>query len=144
MDNLTSAQRKKTMQAVRSNDTRAEVTVRRLVHSMGFRYRLHVRALPGCPDLVFSKRRKLIFVHGCFWHGHDCSAGLNVPKSRRDYWIPKLDRNKRRDATVEAILRDQGWTTLTIWECQLRDIIGLRRKITNFLHDKETETVRVL
>ena len=127
------------MQAVRSSGTRAEVTVRRLVHSMGFRYRLHMRKLPGCPDLVFSGRRKLIFVHGCFWHGHNCKAGLKVPQSHSDYWIPKLDRNKKRDALVNEKLRDLGWTTLTIWECELRDTVELRRKIFGFLDDQEAE-----
>src|SRR5689334_18177605 len=124
-DNLTVGQRRATMQAVRSKDTAPELRVRRLVHSLGFRYRLHVRRLPGCPDLVFSGLRKAIFVHGCFWHGHRCRAGLNRPGSNQSYWTVKLDRNKSRDVRNRRLLRRDGWETLTIWECQLKDLAAL-------------------
>jgi DNA mismatch endonuclease (patch repair protein) len=95
MDTLTRAQRSETMSRVRAADTRPELTVRRFVHRMGFRYRLHVRALPGSPDLVFPSRRKVIFVHGCFWHGHGCRSGLNRPASNVGYWTKKLERNRK-------------------------------------------------
>ena len=121
------------MQAVRSRDTTPEITVRRVIHALGYRYRLHVRSLPGCPDLVFPSRKKLIFVHGCFWHGHSCRAGVNRPRSNQDYWLSKLDRNKARDARNTNELRKLGWKTLTVWECQLKNVAALEKKIYRFL-----------
>ena len=129
MDNLSVAQRRATMRAVRSKDTAPEMIVRRLVHALGRRYRLHVQGLPGCPDLVFPLRRKAIFVHGCFWHGHSCPAGLNVPRSNERYWGAKLERNKARDERNKRTLRALGWRVLTIWECQLKrrpDAVAVR------------------
>jgi DNA mismatch endonuclease (patch repair protein) len=133
MDNLTAAQRTLTMKAVRGSHTTPEWIVRKLVFSMGYRYRLHSRALPGCPDLVFPARRKVIFVHGCFWHGHSCPAGLNRPKSNTDYWGPKLERNLHRDKANRAILRNLGWKSLVLWECELSRSGVIQRRIKNFL-----------
>ena len=121
------------MRAVRSKDTSPEMAVRRLVHSLGYRYRLHVRPLPGCPDLVFPLRRKLIFVHGCFWHGHSCPSGSNRPRSNEAYWTAKLDRNKIRDVRNKRLLKALGWGVLTIWECQLKNQRGLEKRVVSFL-----------
>lgn len=111
--------RSQIMRAVRSKDTQPELAVRRLLHALGYRYRLHRKDLPGAPDLVFVRRRKVIFVHGCFWHGHDCKRGSRKPKSNSDYWQAKIARNKERDArSVDALERDR-WETITVWECEL-------------------------
>ena len=133
MDNLTPQQRSKTMASVRGKDTRPELVVRRLTHRAGYRYRLHEKSLPGKPDLVFPRRNKLIFVHGCFWHGHSCRSGLNRPTSNKSYWLPKLDRNKSRDKKNRAKLRRLGWKVLAIWECQVRDEARLTTRIQRFL-----------
>lgn len=125
------------MAAVKSKDTTPEWTVRRLVHALGYRYRLHVRALPGAPDLVFPRLRKIINVHGCFWHLHGCPR-CRIPSSRRDYWVAKLGRNAERDKRTLRQLRRSGWRVLVIWECQTqaagRD--RLRAKLRAFL-DKD-------
>jgi DNA mismatch endonuclease, patch repair protein len=121
------------MQAVRSKDTAPELLVRRLLHSHGYRYRLHNRALPGCPDLIFSSRRKVIFVNGCFWHGHDCARGSRVPKTNRGYWTAKVDRNRARDATATRELENAGWDALVLWECELRDKRLLLQRLRRFL-----------
>ena len=122
------------MQAVKNKDTRPEWTVRRLLHSLGYRYRLHCRALPGRPDLVFPRRQKAILVHGCFWHAHGCRHG-RPPKSRLDYWLPKLEQNRKRDAEKRARLEALGWQTLTVWQCQLRDLSALEDRLRAFLED---------
>lgn len=108
------------------------MTVRRLVHGLGYRYRVHCRTLPGTPDLVFKGRRKVIFVHGCFWHGHGCSKG-RAPKSRLEYWNAKLTLNRERDLRSEQELAKQGWEVLTIWQCQTKDALELKRILTEFL-----------
>ena len=133
MDNLTQEQRVHTMRSVRGKDTRPEIIVRRLVHALGYRYRLHRRDLPGCPDLVFVSRKKVIFVHGCFWHGHACRAGRNRPKSNFHYWKKKLLGNTQRDSQHRADLRRLGWTVLTIWECRLKERTGFEDQISRFL-----------
>ena len=120
MDTLTRRERSKQMALVRSKDTAPELTVRRIVHRLGYRYRLHVASLPGCPDLVFPSRQKVIFVHGCFWHQHRCRRGRRMPSTRVDYWRKKLNRNKQRDAAHRRRLRREGWRVLTLWECQLK------------------------
>lgn len=107
------------MRAVKSKNTSPELVVRRILHSAGYRYQLHVRSLPGSPDIAFPGRRKAIFVHGCFWHGHECRAG-RLPESRRDYWVPKIARNARRDEQQIAALREQGWEVMVVWECETR------------------------
>lgn len=123
------------MRRVRGKDTGPEWTVRRLVHRLGFRYRLHDRSLPGSPDLVFRSRRKVIFVHGCFWHRHpDPACKLaRLPKSRLDFWLPKLTANKVRDERLLEALREQGWQSLVVWECESRHIEQLENKVKAFL-----------
>ena len=137
MDNLTPDQRKKTMARIKSKDTKPEIAVRRLIHRMGYRFRLHRRDLPGNPDLVFPKFRKVIFIHGCFWHGHHCRSGKNRPLSNRDYWDAKLDKNKARDKKNRRMLKKLGWETLVIWECQIADSSTLRKRIVEFLEKSE-------
>jgi DNA mismatch endonuclease (patch repair protein) len=107
--------------------------VRRLVFAEGYRYRLHDRRLPGNPDLVFRSRRKIIFVHGCFWHRHDNCPLARTPKSRLDFWEPKLQANKERDARNEKRLVEEGWKVLTIWECELKNMDQLKQTIRRFL-----------
>ncbi|MGK2873800.1 MAG: very short patch repair endonuclease [Alphaproteobacteria bacterium] len=125
--------RRRTMQAVKSKDTAPEMAVRRLTHAMGYRYRLHGKNLPGKPDLVFASKRKVIFVHGCFWHGHDCRRGARTPKENRDYWQAKIARNRTRDNKTRAALADAGWNVLTIWECETRKPDFLQNTISRFL-----------
>ena len=127
--------RSRTMRAVRSRDTGPEMAVRRLAHGMGYRYRLHRKDLPGAPDLAFPSRRKAVFVHGCFWHWHDCPRGDRMPKSNREYWTRKLSRNRSRDAEHRVRLRSMGWDVLTIWECQIGDRDALRARLRAFLDD---------
>jgi DNA mismatch endonuclease (patch repair protein) len=107
------------MSRVRSRDTRPELVLRRALHSAGLRYRLHLRNLPGRPDLVFSSRRAVIFVHGCFWHGHDCPR-FSLPATREDFWKEKLEANRIRDEQVISELHDKDWRILIVWECTLR------------------------
>ncbi len=120
------------MRAIRSKDMRPELAVRKLVHAMGYRYRLHGKGLPGRPDLVFGPRRKVIFVHGCFWHAHNCKTA-HLPKSNRSYWVPKLKRNRERDEKNLVALKEQGWRALIIWECETREERGLKRRLKQFL-----------
>ncbi len=120
------------MAAVGQRDTAPELVVRRMLHGLGYRYRLHRRDLPGSPDLVFPVRQKVIFVHGCFWHGHTCPKGA-LPKTRLDYWKPKIEKNKRRDVKVLAQLRKNGWRAATVWECELADALKLKRRLVRFL-----------
>jgi DNA mismatch endonuclease (patch repair protein) len=136
VDSLSPKERSEIMARVRSKDTRPEMRVRKLAFALGYRYRLHDRKLPGCPDLVFGPRRKVIFVHGCFWHRHAKCALARLPKSRLDFWIPKLEGNKLRDQRNRRALARRGWKVLTIWECQLRDWERLNDKIRRFLDAK--------
>ncbi len=110
--------RSRTMRAVRSKNTTPEMVVRKLLHAAGYRFRLHRKDLPGSPDLVFPSRRKIIFVHGCFWHGHDCKRGARQPKTNADYWIAKIARNQARDRHALAALDAMGWSSTIVWECQ--------------------------
>ena len=133
-DLLTSSQRSRLMSRVRGKDTKPEMLVRRLIHRMGYRYRLHAKELPGCPDLVFRPRRKAIFVHGCFWHRHEGCPRNMIPTTRQDFWRRKLDGNVQRDRRTEAVLRENGWHVLVIWECDAKgDLSRLARTIRNFL-----------
>ena len=151
MDTLTPAERGERMSRIRARDTSPEMTVRSFVHALGFRYRLHDRRLPGCPDLVFAARRKVIFVHGCFWHGHECHLFrwprsfwhrhnrcelARLPKSRLEFWLPKLEANKQRDARCRRALTALGWSSLVIWECELRDPLRVMFKTLMFLEDE--------
>ena len=117
----TPEQRSRTMRAVRSRDTGPEMIVRRFLHAAGLRYRLHDRRLPGVPDLVFPSRRIALFVHGCFWHRHPGCAAARLPKSRLEFWEPKLAGNVERDKRNRAALEAAGWKVLVIWECETRD-----------------------
>lgn len=134
MDTRTPEQRSRIMRAVKTKDTGPEMIVRRLLHRLGYRYRLHVAKLAGKPDLVFASRRKVVFVHGCFWHGHDCSKG-KLPKTRLDFWVPKIERNKARDTAVMRDLRKLGWKAKVIWQCEVKDTALLERKLAKFLDD---------
>lgn len=122
------------MRAVKSQDTAPERIVRSLLHSLGFRYRLHRKDLPGKPDIVFPARGKLIFVHGCFWHGHACRRGARTPKNNTDYWIAKIERNKERDKNNVEKLQNEGWQVLVIWECEIQDRKVLTNRLIDFLH----------
>jgi len=122
MDRLSCGRRSALMSRIRSKDTLPERTLRRTLHNLGYRYRLHGRDLPGCPDIVFSRRRKVIFVHGCFWHLHArCKLGA-LPKSKLRYWRPKLEANVARDKRNIRRLRNKGWKVLVVWQCQLRNL----------------------
>lgn len=107
------------MAGIRSKNTKPELTVRRGLHALGFRFRLHVRTLPGKPDLVLPRWRSAIQIHGCFWHGHDCPL-FRLPATRQEFWRTKINRNVERDAEVEAALDDAGWRVFTVWECALK------------------------
>lgn len=131
MDTLSPDQRSERMARVRSKDSRIEMVVRRLVFSMGYRYRLHRRDLPGCPDLVFPSLRRVIFVHGCFWHRHEGCA--RTPKSNLAFWLPKLQENRARDERNMRLLKDMGWKHMVVWECQLRDASKVEAEISEFL-----------
>jgi DNA mismatch endonuclease (patch repair protein) len=124
------------MRRIRSKGMKPELVVRRMAHAMGFRYRLHVVSLPGKPDLVFPGRKKVIFVHGCFWHGHTeprCVDGNRRPRSNLDYWLPKLEGNQRRDKLHMQALAAMGWTVLIIWECEIKNVEGLKTRLRQFL-----------
>jgi len=122
------------MAAIRSKDTTPELVVRKLVHGMGFRYRLHVPSLPGHPDLVFASRKKVILVHGCFWHMHECKFGCARPSSNADFWHSKRTRNVERDRENITKLKANGWSVLVVWECAIKkDAIGLARRLRRFL-----------
>ena len=136
MDNLNPAQRRKTMKRVRSRDTSPELIVRRILYGMGYRYRLNYAALPGKPDLVFIGRRKAVFVHGCFWHGHTCKAGQKVPKTNSDYWSRKLAKNKLRDEKIIDSLIADGWCVFIVWECQTKDLACLQSRLRAFMEDQ--------
>jgi DNA mismatch endonuclease (patch repair protein) len=125
--------RSEVMSRIRSKDTSPELIVRRLAYGMGFRYRLHAAHLPGKPDLVFSRLKKIIDVRGCFWHQHNGCIDSHIPKSRTDYWGPKLARNLKRDKHNEKQLRSLGWKILTLWECELRDARSAAKRIKAFL-----------
>lgn len=133
MDNLTPRERSMRMSLVRCGDTKPEMVVRRMAHSLGYRYRLHVGKMPGRPDLVFLSRRKVVFVHGCFWHRHQCAMGDRMPKSRTGFWRHKLEGNRARDERTRRELRRMGWRVLVVWECQTRDLGKLAIRLRKFL-----------
>ena len=129
----TPEQRSRIMRAVKGRDTTPELIIRRLAHSMGYRFRLHRKDLPGKPDLVFPRMRKAIFVNGCFWHGHDCGRGARIPKENREYWVRKIARNRQRDSVVREALTALGWKITVLWECELTNTTGIRRRLRQFL-----------
>ena len=132
-DALTPEQRRFNMSRIRNKDIRPEIIVRSLVHGMGYRYRLHSPELPGKPDLVLSRHRKIIFVHGCFWHMHKCRYGRVKPKTRASFWQNKRMGNVERDRKNLAALKREGWKVLVVWECWTRDLERLEKRITPFL-----------
>ncbi len=135
MDVLTPDQRSYCMSRIRGKDTKPELVVRRLLHAMGYRYRLHDRRLPGSPDLVFPKYRKVVFVHGCFWHRHRCRFGRVMPSTRKDFWVEKLEKNRQRDTRNRRALRQLGWVVLVVWECQIRRREWLAEHLLEFLQE---------
>jgi DNA mismatch endonuclease (patch repair protein) len=127
------AKRSAVMAAVKGRDTQPEMIVRRLIWRMGARYRLHRRDLPGSPDIILPGRRLAVFVHGCFWHGHDCPRGARVPKANRDYWLAKVGRNRARDIESSAKLEVLGWRVEMVWECELKNRPGLEARLREIL-----------
>lgn len=132
-DIVDSQTRSRMMAGIRGKDTKQELALRRSLHALGFRYRLHAKGIPGKPDLVLPKYKAVIFVHGCFWHRHDCRLGRRLPKSNLSYWLPKLERNMERDKEALARLAAAGWDVLVIWECETKDAEALARTLTGFL-----------
>ena len=128
------------MSRVRNRDTKPEMIVRRFLHRLGFRYRLHDRQLPGAPDVVFRSRRKVIFIHGCFWHRHSNPACklARMPKSKVDFWWPKLEANRVRDLRNQSVLDAMGWRYLVVWECELRHKEQLENRLLAFLSEEES------
>jgi DNA mismatch endonuclease, patch repair protein len=134
-DVFTAEKRSAVMRQVKARDTAPERVVRRMLWRLGARYRLDRRDLPGRPDIVLAGRKLAIFVHGCFWHGHDCVRGARVPKANRAYWTGKIDRNRARDTETHAKLEALGWRVETIWECELKDSSALERRLVATLAD---------
>jgi len=134
MDKLAPARRSENMRQIRSKDTAPELAIRKLCRGIGFTgYRIHRKDLPGKPDLAWIGRKLAVFVHGCFWHGHDCAEGLRKPKSNQDYWIPKIERNRQRDSENIAALHSAGWNVIVIWECEINEQGRLSRRLQKFL-----------
>lgn len=133
MDRVTADRRSEIMRRIRSKDTSIEMTIRRLVHGMGYRYRLHAKDLPGSPDLVFRGRRKIILVHGCFWHRHRKCPLSTTPKTRIDFWKEKFEKNISRDRRNLRELRKLGWSVLVVWQCEIKDKDKLEKKIRLFI-----------
>jgi DNA mismatch endonuclease (patch repair protein) len=127
------AKRSAVMRQVKGQDTAPELQVRQLLWSLGARYRLHRKELPGKPDIVMPGRRLAVFVHGCFWHGHDCARGARVPKANRDYWLGKVGRNRTRDIASADALESMGWRVETVWECELKDQAALEARARGWL-----------
>ncbi|MBK1822781.1 DNA mismatch endonuclease Vsr [Burkholderia sp. 500H] len=138
LDSLTPAERSERMSRIKGKDTKPELVVRSLVHRAGYRYRLHGKSLPGCPDMVFARRRKVIFVHGCFWHRHEGCRLARMPKTRLGFWRPKLEANAARDREAERRLAELGWKVMIVWECEVKDEAALMPRIEAFLDDTES------
>ena len=132
-DPFTPAERSAVMRKVPGKGSSAEIKVRKALTALGVRYRLHRKDLPGSPDVVMAGRRLALFVHGCFWHGHDCARGARVPKANRDYWTAKVGRNRARDVAAGAALEAKGWRVETIWECDLKDRDALAARVRGLL-----------
>lgn len=133
MDTMTVAERSERMAKIRSKGTKPELWVRQLLHRLGYRFRLHRAGLPGRPDLVFPSRRKIIFVHGCFWHAHEDCKVANRPKSRRSYWDAKFKRNRARDEANQKSLQQDGWRVFVVWECETNSDVSLASRLARFL-----------
>ena len=140
-DTVPSATRSRIMSNIKSKDTKPEVAVRKLLHGLGYRYRLHRTDLPGRPDLVFPSRRKIVFVNGCFWHYHLECASSHIPDNNREYWLPKLTRNRERDERNLSLLRQDGWDVTIVWECQMKDMDKVAERLVSFLgHDPSSKS----
>ena len=133
MNRVDARTRSALMSRVRQRNSKPELLVRSLIHNAGYRFRLHRKGLPGTPDIVFPSRSKVVFVHGCFWHGHSCKRGDRIPRTNTDYWQNKIAKNKIRDEAVARTLTTKGWGALTIWECEIKDDKKISLKIFNFL-----------
>lgn len=133
MDTLSAERRSEIMGRVTAKNTRPEVAVRRLLHRLGYRFRLHRRDLPGKPDVVLPKWRTAVLIHGCFWHRHEGCPNTRTPKSRLDFWTAKFDENVRRDKLARDKLESLGWRVLVVWECELRDVGKLTDRLENFI-----------
>ncbi|MBC3334686.1 MULTISPECIES: very short patch repair endonuclease [Pseudomonas] len=142
VDTISASERSHVMSLVKGKNTHPEMVVRRLLHAAGFRYRLHDAKLPGKPDLVFSRKRKVIFVHGCFWHRHQGCALARIPKSNQEFWQTKLESNKARDEVNLRRLQDAGWDSLVVWECGLKDLNKLEQLLLSFLGDVSTARLK--
>lgn len=140
MDLLSSEQRSRVMAQIGSRNTAPERAVRSVIHRLGCRFGLHRRNLPGTPDIVLPARRAVVFVHGCFWHGHDCRRGRR-PTSNTAFWDQKLEKNMQRDALNQSLLRDAGWRVLTVWECEIKGLPALQEKLASGLKSQGNRTV---
>lgn len=143
MDRISATSRSANMRRITGKDTSPELAVRRILFRLGYRYRLHRSDLPGKPDIVFAGRRKLIFVHGCFWHAHSCQMA-HQPKTNTAYWSPKLKRNQERDARHLKTLQAAGWDVLTIWECELKGMDSLERRLVRFMTCEQPKKAKIL
>jgi DNA mismatch endonuclease (patch repair protein) len=141
-DVFTEAERSAVMRRVKGRDTGPELRLRKLLTRMGLRYRLHRKDLPGSPDIAMMGRKTAIFMHGCFWHGHDCKRGARQPKANADYWIAKIRRNRARDAANIARLEDMGWRAMAIWECELKDEAGVEARLQTLLNPSSASCAR--
>ena len=135
MDTLTSGMRSWNMSRIRGKNTKPELAVRSLLHRMGYRFRLKNSKIPGKPDIILRRHKTVVFVHGCFWHRHTGCKYAYMPKSRTDFWKKKFDSNVQRDHLVAAQLKEQGWRQLVVWECELKDIDALAKKIKAFFSE---------
>lgn len=133
-DTFTPEMRSRIMSRIRSGNTKPEKIVRSLLHRMGYRFRLHRKSLPGCPDIVFPKRKKAIFVHGCFWHGHKSCKRSAIPRTRTEYWFNKISKNVERDTKNFKLLVDLGWQVLVIWQCEIKNLDTLEERLKWFLN----------
>ncbi len=136
MDKFSPIERSKIMARVRSKNTKPELAVRKLIFALGYRYRLHGKSLPGKPDLVFAGARRVVFVHGCFWHGHTCKRAA-LPSSNVAFWAEKIGKNKLRDKRTKRQLTVNGWKVLTVWQCEIKNTEGLKNKVTAFLGERD-------
>ena len=139
MDTFTREQRSEVMRRIKGTDTQPELIVRRMLHRAGFRYRLHVKTLPGKPDLVLPRYKTVIFVHGCFWHGHTACKGGHRPKSNTGYWNQKIERNVQRGAIHIQELRNSGWKCIIVWECEIKNKANLEQRLVAELTNDQTE-----
>ena len=141
VDNRTKESRSRLMSRIGSKHTKPELIVRSLLHRLGYRFRLHRKELPGKPDIVFIGRKKAIFVHGCYWHGHGCKIG-KPPKSNLEFWLPKIERNRERDARKRSELEQIGWQVEEIWQCEIKDSQLLTERLRNFIGPRKAIDIR--